>query len=67
MGHRYSASGLGVRWVVAIDSTRVRVPARALLLLLFKETYHKDNANYINNVPLAILLFKSVEVVGKFS
>ena len=32
VGHRYSASGLGVRWVVAIDSTRVRVPARALFL-----------------------------------
>ena len=32
-GYRYSASGLGVRWVVAIDPTRVRVPARALFLL----------------------------------
>ena len=30
---RYSTGGLGVRWVVAIDSTRVRVPAGALFLL----------------------------------
>ena len=34
VGLRYSASGLGVRWVVAIDSTRVRVPARALLFFI---------------------------------
>ena len=33
-GYRHSASGLGVRWVVAIDSTRVRVPARALLFFV---------------------------------
>ena len=32
-GYRHSASGLGVRWVVAIDPTRVRVPARALLFV----------------------------------
>ena len=35
VGLRTCAIGLGVRWVVAIDPTRVRVPDSALLFIQF--------------------------------